>query len=468
MTRTLGFTGIDANGNAWSRQASVVYFPSVEPYGPSEFRLTATPLIVAQNTSANPSCQWAVQLNVDDIGGYGDSFLNSLVVGGIDLTSQILSVFGARHLIAWGGLQGTLCLGGINPPAADTIFLGKSDGTSQQLTVSFAGAPANPGTISATPTSLNLASAGGSQTAQATLAVNLSDKTQFWTASIFPANRTTAWLTASQLSGIGSGEATVTANPAGFEPGVYRATIVLQTTNVIPQIVNVPVMFVLGGSSTMSISSAVLYGSNVTTGSPGTQFSVVGSNLANSTTRVFATPLPYTLAGVSATVNGIAAPILSVSPNAVTIQVPYEAGAGPAVLGINNNGQIGGFSFQIEPSSPAILADASGNVSPISTVNQGGSVALYVVGVGDVSPALRTGFSPTGATPVANLPKPLLPLSVTVGGVPAFVEFAGVAPSVIGLAQVNIALPASVPRGTQPVVVTVGGVSSPAVNLQVQ
>jgi hypothetical protein len=34
--------------------------------------------------------------------------------------------------------------------------------------------------------------------------------------------------------------------------------------------------------------------------------------------------------------------------------------------------------------------------------------------------------------------------------------------------EVNIVLPASVPRGTQQVVVTVGGVSSPPVNVEVQ
>jgi uncharacterized protein (TIGR03437 family) len=62
----------------------------------------------------------------------------------------------------------------------------------------------------------------------------------------------------------------------------------------------------------------------------------------------------------------------------------------------------------------------------------------------------------------------VLPLSITVGGTPAFIQFVGVAPGLIGLAQVNITLPASVSTGTQPVVATVGGVSSQAVNLQVQ
>ena len=51
--------------------------------------------------------------------------------------------------------------------------------------------------------------------------------------------------------------------------------------------------------------------------------------------------------------NNLAAPLLYVSPTQLNIQIPYEAGAGPAVLGITNNGQVAGFEFQIAPSAPA-------------------------------------------------------------------------------------------------------------------
>jgi len=466
LTRSFGFTGTDANGNTWSRQVSVEYAPT--PVGGGGFHLAATPLIVAQNTTADPSCQWPVQLNADDTNGYGSTLLNGLFAGAVSLSSQIASIFGTERLMNWGSLQGALCFGGITPPATETILMERNDGAFQELTVSFLGPPANPGKISATPASVSLSSPSVSQPAQATLAVNLSDKTQSWTASIFPANRTTAWLSASQLSGVGSGQITLTADGTGFEPGAYRATIVLQSANAIPQVFNVPVMFVLGGSSKTSIGGVVLYGSSVASASPGTLLSFFGSNLANSTATSSGNPVPFTLAGVSATVNGLSAPVVLVSPNVVNMQVPYEAGAGPAVLGINNNGDIAGFQFQINPSSPSILADSSGNVSPVATVKQGGNTTIYVVGVGEVSPALKSGFSPSPITPVANLPKPVLPLSVTVGGVPAFVQFAGVAVGLVGTAQVNIALPASVPTGNQPVVVTVGGVSSLPVNLQVK
>jgi uncharacterized protein (TIGR03437 family) len=140
------------------------------------------------------------------------------------------------------------------------------------------------------------------------------------------------------------------------------------------------------------------------------------------------------------------------------------------VLGVNNNGQISGYQIQIAPSSPGIYSDAGGNLAPKATVAQGALTTLFVTGTGDVSPALRTGASPPAisvSAPASSLPKPALPLSVTVGGFPAFIQFAGVPPGLVGTTQVNIIVPGSVPVGSQPVVVTVGGVSSPAVNVVV-
>jgi uncharacterized protein (TIGR03437 family) len=156
------------------------------------------------------------------------------------------------------------------------------------------------------------------------------------------------------------------------------------------------------------------------------------------------------------------------SPGFLDVQVPYAVGAGPAVLGINNNGQIAGLEFQISPASPGIFADANGNLLPIPVVKAGTALAMYVTGTGDVTPALKTAYSPSTGTPLANLPAPVLPLSVTVAGAPAFVEFVGITPGLIGVTQVNILVPSTAPTGNQPVVVTVGGASSAPVNIVVQ
>jgi uncharacterized protein (TIGR03437 family) len=83
-----------------------------------------------------------------------------------------------------------------------------------------------------------------------------------------------------------------------------------------------------------------------------------------------------------------------------------------------------------------------------------------------VSPLVATGTAPAAGTPVANLPKPQ-GLTVTVGGLPATVEFAGIPAGLVGVVQVNYEIPAAVPLGANAVVVHVGGVSSPPANLTV-
>jgi uncharacterized protein (TIGR03437 family) len=100
-------------------------------------------------------------------------------------------------------------------------------------------------------------------------------------------------------------------------------------------------------------------------------------------------------------------------------------------------------------------------------VAPGGITTLFVTGVGEVTQNLASAFSPATGTPLADLPAPVLPLSVTVGGASAFITFVGITPGLVGTVQVNFAVPSSVPAGTQPVVVTVAGVASPAGNITV-
>jgi len=465
VTRTFAFTGIDVTGQSWSRQFSVNYnsmFPG------ENFNLTATPLIVIQNTAADPSCQWAVQLNIDDFGGYLN-LVSGLTVGNVSMVSQVPSIFGTTRVDAYGSLQGTLCFGGITPPSSDVISVALSAGISKEVAISFAGPPANPVKITASPATINLA-AGTSQTTQATLSVGISDKTQAWTASIFPTNRTTTWLTASQYSGTGPGQIVLTANGSGFAPGVYRATVVIQSANAMPQYINVPVMFVLGGSTSGTAITGI---ANPATyqpiASPGMILSVFGANLASTTQTLSASPLSYSpIAGVTATINGSAAPLLYISPAQINLQIPYAVGAGPAVVGINNNGQIAGFQFQVSPSAPGIFVDANGTLASTPAAKQGGLATLYLTGAGEVSPALKTAFAASTTGSPASLPKPVLPLTVTVGGVPAFLQFVGLAPGQFGVTQVNFYVPASVSTGVQPVVVTVGSAASKAANMTVQ
>jgi len=462
--QTFGFTGFDANGNIWSRQIAVNYLGLPPGSLPT---VSATPLVVAQNPSADPSCQWPIQLNIDEVGSLVGLEVTNLLVGQVDWSSQISSLFGTVRLAPWADLQGTICLGGITPPATEDIVVETNGQFEQGITVSLVGPAANPTNISVTPSSATLNSVPGGTKGLSALAINVGDPTATWTASVFPANRTTSWLGASQFSGTGSAKVALTASGTGFEPGAYRANLVIQCLTAVPQTVVVPIMFLNGPNTTsMAISGVANSATYSAFVSPGMVVAVFGSNLSNTTGLGSGNPLPFSVDGVSATVNGIAAPMVYVSPTQVNLQIPYEAGSGLAVLGINNNGQIAGFQLPIAATAPGIFADASGNLAPTSTVTSGGIVTFYMVGAGEVTDQILTGYGPS--VKESSLFQPLFPLSVTVGGTEVIVVEAKLTPNQFGTTQVTILVPPSVPAGVQPVLVTVGNASSPPVNVTVQ
>jgi uncharacterized protein (TIGR03437 family) len=167
-------------------------------------------------------------------------------------------------------------------------------------------------------------------------------------------------------------------------------------------------------------------------------------------------PLPLSLQGVVVTVNGVAAPLWYVSPDQMNVQVPYDTPLGPAVVAVNNNGRVASTTIQVSALAPGIFTD---NGALVPTAKRSSTVVLYLTGKGELTPMLDTGAPPPAGTPIAQLPKPRVPLTVSVGGVKADVSFAG-NPWLVGVTQVNFTVPANVTPGSQPVVVAVGGVSS--------
>jgi uncharacterized protein (TIGR03437 family) len=194
--------------------------------------------------------------------------------------------------------------------------------------------------------------------------------------------------------------------------------------------------------------------------------SAFGTNFATTTQAASSLPLPLSLQGVSATVNGAAAPLYFVSPGQVNLQVPYGTAPGPAMLSITGAGGTATFPFTVQANAPGIFA-AGGALVPYSTGKHGDTLLAFITGEGAVSPALATGATPSPSTPYTQLPAPIASVAVTVGGLNAPIAFAGIPSGLAGATQINFVVPAGVPLGLQPVVVTVGGISSPAVWLTV-
>jgi uncharacterized protein (TIGR03437 family) len=144
-----------------------------------------------------------------------------------------------------------------------------------------------------------------------------------------------------------------------------------------------------------------------------------------------AVPLPVRLAGTHAEVNGMPAPLFSVKPDRVLLQLPAGLAPGqPASLQVSSvNLASAAIPLRIESAAPAILGVSA---SP-------GALVIYCTGLGATDPPLREGLAATG--PVRTVIQP----AVTIAGAPAAVFYSGLTPGLVGVYQVNVFLPAAVP-----------------------
>jgi len=180
-------------------------------------------------------------------------------------------------------------------------------------------------------------------------------------------------------------------------------------------------------------------------------------------------PLPATMAAASVQIDGIAAPLSYGSPLQINTQVPWEVKPGSATLTVTHTGVAVSQTVTIAAAGPAIFTlygsqegaalnqDYSVN-APNHPAAAGQAILLFGTGLGAVSPAAASADPLSWVTPK---------VTATVGGAPADVSFAGLAPGFAGLWQINVALPAGISDAV-PVIVTVAGMASNAVTVWVK
>jgi uncharacterized protein (TIGR03437 family) len=182
------------------------------------------------------------------------------------------------------------------------------------------------------------------------------------------------------------------------------------------------------------------------------------------------------LSGTTVSFNNFAAPILYTSATQVAAVVPYTVMLDPYIEGIASTarvsvtyqGQVSAdFTVPVATTAPnlftsnqagwgqaAAINAVDGTVNtPVNPVQVGGYISLYVTGEGQTLPA-----GVDGKLAASEPAHPVLPVSVTVGGIQAQVQYAGSVPGqVAGLSQVNVQIPSGVqPGGYVPVILEVG------------
>lgn len=188
------------------------------------------------------------------------------------------------------------------------------------------------------------------------------------------------------------------------------------------------------------------------------------------------------LEGVQVFFDGVPAPLLYASSGQVNAVAPYAV-AGQATtelqleyLGVLSNS----ITLPVAATAPGIFSVAGSGQgqgailnarddtvnSAVNPAARGDWVSIFATGAGVTTPASIDGF--VASTP---LPVPNAEVSVTMGGLPCQIQFAGAAPGLVsGVLQINAQVPSSLtPDAGAPIQIHVGSsVSSPAVTVAVQ
>lgn len=191
---------------------------------------------------------------------------------------------------------------------------------------------------------------------------------------------------------------------------------------------------------------------------PGELITLYGSGLAPDTKIAASVPFPTSLLGVQVLINGTPAPLYYVTPTQVSAVVPYgittkvaqiqvvnnqttsnaiTAFTAATAPGIFTNNPVGGLGY-----AAALHPDFS-VITKSSPAQPGEYIQVYLTGLGAVSPAIQDGDVGPSSPPSTATNT----FTVLLGGKPAVVAYSGLAPTLAGLYQINVQVPAGLPAG---------------------
>jgi uncharacterized protein (TIGR03437 family) len=320
--------------------------------------------------------------------------------------------------------------------------------------------------LSAVTAGLNLNATAGKNSNSGYIAVdNVAGGTLNWSASALY-NQGSGWLTLAPSSGQNNGTIIVNANAQGLAAGAYTATITV-TGGPYAGSANFPLTLTVTASSTSGTStggSGSGTGSSTATGTStgsgsGTSSTGTASNAMTVSSVVNAasfasaplvagsltTLMGVNLAGsnVSVTFDGAPATLLYAGASQINLLVPTSiASESMSNMVVTVDGATATQSVPVSPAWPAIFnpgvlnQDYSLN-SPAAPASAGSVLQIFLTGMPDNGPVTVVFGNHSGLTPL----------------------YAGAAPGLSGVQQVNVAIPAGAGSGSTPVAVcaTAGG-----------
>ncbi|HLK62561.1 MAG TPA: IPT/TIG domain-containing protein [Bryobacteraceae bacterium] len=248
----------------------------------------------------------------------------------------------------------------------------------------------------------------------------------------------------------------------------------------------VPALWGQGGTPSISaggVVSASAFGQFKSI-APGSWIEIYGSNLAVDSRSwgggdFNGVNAPTSLDGTKVTIGGQPAYVDYISPTQVNAQVPFSVGTGsqPVVV-TNGNVASAAFTINVNAEEPGLLAPSSfavngtqfvaalftdgvtyvlppGSIAglPSRRAQPGDTITLYGIGFGPVTPNIPAGQVVQQSNVLS------VPLHVFFGTTEAVVSYDGLAPSAVGLYQINVVVPNVASSDAVPLTFSLGGVS---------
>jgi uncharacterized protein (TIGR03437 family) len=310
-------------------------------------------------------------------------------------------------------------------------------------------------------------------------------------AAVFSATASTStggnWLSVSPGSGSTPQNISVAVNPAGLAASTtpYQGSISIGVAGATNSPLVLPISLTVMPAPVIAPAVAAIQNaasSAPTSLAPGLNILIFGTNMGPATLTPYVVGangvLATTVAGTQVTFDGIPSAIIYTRNTLVSVMVPYElTGRVSTNMVVTYNGVSSTpLPLRLVDSAPGIYTANSTGSGQGAILNQNGSVnstanpeavgnyiQIFGTGEGQTSPQGVNGLILPNRLP---LPAPVLPVEVSIGGIPiapADMNYAGEAPGeVSGVIQVNAKIPAGVGPGPVSVVIKVGGVSSQA------
>lgn len=223
---------------------------------------------------------------------------------------------------------------------------------------------------------------------------------------------------------------------------------------------------------------------------PGQQIVIRGSQLADRFQQQGNLPLPFDVDGTEVFIGGRLAPILESAGDHLVALLPFDLPVDAQYeLTVLKGSRISTPApLRVVAARPSVfttvpdstqgeirLASSGGLANASSPAHSGDTIRIRGTGLGtairgtDFFLQTETGAPDNPPASITVSPQPLRVISITIGGVPAFVTAANLVPGATGVYEITTAVPKGVAAGDAiPVIVSVNGFDSPPVTMAIR